>query len=257
MNSTAPKPVFAPGKWHLALALWWAWEPRRQFHCRCTVKRHKPDLWHDFSSFIINFLYSRWSTELRGKEEEKAAAEQDDLQQQSTAGFGACLWADTLPRCVCARRPRPSGEPHWGQSAGNQSAPPSKAHLWRLWKNTTCRFQTRADSKKDYTWAAWGQNQFLIVFLLAEAYFKKSKWRPFSKAEYALLAVSLLSLFPTLSDSCYKHCPSEHLTLHLPHHLAPAFSLSTQVVKEMNSLTPTSVFLPRLWECPDLQEIYL
>lgn len=135
--------------------------------------------------------------------------------------------------------------------------PTSRAHLWRLLKNTTCRFQTRADSKKDYKWAAWGQNQFLTVFLLAEAYFKKSKWRPFSRAEYALLAVSLLSLFPAFPDSCYKHCPSAHLTLHLPHHLAPAFNLSSQVLKEMNSLSPTSVFFPRLWECPNLQETYL
>lgn len=169
MNLMALKPVFASGTWHLALALWWAWEPRKEFHCRYTVKKYKPDLWRDFSSFIINFLYSRWSTELRGKEEKKAAEEQDNLQQQSAAGFGACLWADTLPRCFCARRPCPPGEPHWGQSAGNQSTPHLKGTSLKTLKNTTCRFQTRADSKKDYKWAAWRQNQFLIVFPLAEA----------------------------------------------------------------------------------------
>ena len=36
----------------------------------------------------------------------------------------------------------------------------------------------------------------------------------------------------------------------------PAFDLSCRVAGEMNSLSSISVFFPRLWEYPNLQEMY-
>lgn len=87
--------------------------------------KHRRESCVPIESYRVYILPSssprRWTDEHGGEEEEEAAQEQDHLQQQPAPGSGESVWEDTLPRRLRQRGPGPPGQPHRGQSPGNES----------------------------------------------------------------------------------------------------------------------------------------